>query len=168
MQFGNKGQRSFTDFQIMWNTNISFKQCYHPFTTTMTVYAYKPYHEHRVHTEILGHSTVPWRQPEAELFFSHYSQIFIKSLKHKRSPNGKVSKTQSSFISNLTYKASFCAKAMLEKLSKKPKQNSYHPNKGSNSGPPEYMISLRSKYFKPLWLRSSLLVLVLMLTYNLK
>jgi hypothetical protein len=134
----------------------------------MAVYAYKPHHVRHVHTEIVGHSTVPWRQPEAVLFFSHYSQIFRKTLKHVRSPNSKVSKTQSSFISNLTYKAGLYAKATLEKLSKKPKQNSYHPNKGSNSGPPEYMISLLSKYFKPLLLRSSLLVLVLMLTYILK
>jgi len=37
----------------------------------------------------------------------------------------------------LTYKVGFRAKVMLEKLSKKPKQNSYHPNKGSNCGLPK-------------------------------
>ena len=42
MQFGNKGQCSFTVFQIALNINISFKQCCHPLTTTMTVYIYKP------------------------------------------------------------------------------------------------------------------------------
>lgn len=52
-------------------------------------------------------------------FFSHYSQIFRKPLKHIRSPNSKVSKTQSSVISNLTYKAGFCAKAMLRETLEK-------------------------------------------------
>jgi hypothetical protein len=79
MQFRNKGKCSFTAFQITCNTNISFKQCHHPFTTTMTAYAYNPYHERHVHTEILGHCTAPLTEPEAEIFVSHYSQNIQKT-----------------------------------------------------------------------------------------
>jgi hypothetical protein len=45
----------------------------------MTVYACKSYHERLVLTEILRHSTVPLKEPEAELFVSHYSQNVQKT-----------------------------------------------------------------------------------------
>ena len=102
-----------------------------------------------------------WDSLKRNYLFPITHKMFRKPLKHIRPPNSEVSKTKSSFISNVTYvyKAGFRAKAMLEKLSIKPKQNSYPPNKGSNSGLPEYMISLHYKYFEYLWLGSSLLVL---------